>query len=218
MYTYIGTRFLSKPYLLANLMHWIPCVPPSGNLFVFAICDSIVLNYKTKKVVREFRVIPGEPRNYPSTGSSVMLPLLASDSYGVLEVLVCGGSKGMRKSCFKWDLYSSQLWNGVGFIVFRTATLTYKGRPENSMLHCSWFASIRSIQLKLVVGNRLFTERFEAKMGLKWINCTVWELFDRSATVSVGFGWVVCYRHLLHGNYQFRVCNSGRKVGVQVNL
>ena len=66
---------------------------PDGNLFVFANRDSVVLNYKTGKVVREFPVIPGGPRNYPSAGSSVMLPLLASEGFGVVEVMVCGGAK-----------------------------------------------------------------------------------------------------------------------------
>ncbi|KAG0563931.1 hypothetical protein KC19_8G070500 [Ceratodon purpureus] len=66
---------------------------PDGNLYIFANRDSIVLNYKTNKVVRKFPVIPGEPRNYPSAGSSVMLPLLGSDDFAVVEVLVCGGAK-----------------------------------------------------------------------------------------------------------------------------
>lgn len=63
-----------------------------GNLFIFANRDSILLNYKNNVVVKTYPTIPGNgPRNYPSTGSSVMLPLSASDGFQKVEVLVCGG-------------------------------------------------------------------------------------------------------------------------------
>lgn len=66
---------------------------PNGNLFVFANRDSIEYNYITDTVVRTFPQITGEPRNYPSAGSSVMLPLLASNNFSVVEILVCGGAQ-----------------------------------------------------------------------------------------------------------------------------
>ncbi|KAG0590752.1 hypothetical protein KC19_1G123900 [Ceratodon purpureus] len=66
---------------------------PSGNLYIFANRDSIILNYKDDKVEKEFPRIPGEPRNYPSAGSSVMLPLDQADDFSVVEVLVCGGAR-----------------------------------------------------------------------------------------------------------------------------
>ncbi|XP_057836457.1 aldehyde oxidase GLOX-like [Cryptomeria japonica] len=63
-----------------------------GNLFIFANRDSILLNYKTNAVVKTFPRMPGDgPRNYPSTGSSVMLPLSAVDGFAKVEVLICGG-------------------------------------------------------------------------------------------------------------------------------
>ncbi|XP_057821286.2 aldehyde oxidase GLOX-like [Cryptomeria japonica] len=63
-----------------------------GNLFIFANRDSILLNYKTSTVVKSFPRMPGDgPRNYPSTGSSVMLPLSSSDGFAKLEVFICGG-------------------------------------------------------------------------------------------------------------------------------
>eukprot|EP00249_Psilotum_nudum_P002629 c15746_g1_i1 orf=241-1875(-) len=63
-----------------------------GNLFIFANDKSILLNYKTNKVVKTFPDLPGGGRNYPSSGSSVMLPLRYSDNFKKVEVLVCGGS------------------------------------------------------------------------------------------------------------------------------
>lgn len=66
---------------------------PDGNLYIFANRDSIIYNYQTATVVMTFPTIPGEPRNYPSAGSSVMLPLSGDDSYENVEVLVCGGAQ-----------------------------------------------------------------------------------------------------------------------------
>eukprot|EP00249_Psilotum_nudum_P002630 c15746_g1_i2 orf=187-1821(-) len=63
-----------------------------GNLFIFANNKAILLNYKTNTVVKTFPDLPGGGRNYPSSGSSVMLPLSYSNNFEKVEVLVCGGS------------------------------------------------------------------------------------------------------------------------------
>ncbi|KAL3624940.1 hypothetical protein CASFOL_031608 [Castilleja foliolosa] len=69
------------PFVFLNL---------DGNLFVFANNRAILLDYINNKVVRTYPEIPGgDPRNYPSTGSAVLLPL--KENVGV-EVLVCGGA------------------------------------------------------------------------------------------------------------------------------
>ncbi|CAI8587807.1 unnamed protein product [Vicia faba] len=69
---------------------------PDGNLFIFANRRSILFDYNHNRVIREFPIIPGEEkRNYPSTGSSVMLPLnLTGSKTGLIEVeiMVCGGA------------------------------------------------------------------------------------------------------------------------------
>jgi hypothetical protein len=52
-----------------------------GNLFVFANKDSILLNYNTGETVRTFPRLAGGPRNYPSSGSSVLLPISAADGW-----------------------------------------------------------------------------------------------------------------------------------------
>uniref|UniRef100_A0A1D1ZCQ4 Galactose oxidase n=1 Tax=Anthurium amnicola TaxID=1678845 RepID=A0A1D1ZCQ4_9ARAE len=63
-----------------------------GNLFVFANRDSILLDYKQHRVVRTFPRMPGGgSRSYPSTASSVMLPLDHADGFRAVEVMVCGG-------------------------------------------------------------------------------------------------------------------------------
>ncbi|RLN42175.1 hypothetical protein C2845_PM01G09870 [Panicum miliaceum] len=62
-----------------------------GNLFIFANNRAILLDYKSNKVVRTYPVLAGgDPRNYPSTGSSVLLPLKPNPTEA--EVLVCGGA------------------------------------------------------------------------------------------------------------------------------
>ncbi|KAI3689930.1 hypothetical protein L2E82_47901 [Cichorium intybus] len=70
---------------------------PDGNLFIFANDRAILLDYVHNKVVKKYPVMPsGVSRNYPSTGSSVLLPLNLSGSTKtsppVAEVLVCGGT------------------------------------------------------------------------------------------------------------------------------
>ncbi|PSR89481.1 Aldehyde oxidase [Actinidia chinensis var. chinensis] len=64
-----------------------------GNLFIFANRDSILFDYKQNKVVKNFPRIPGGgSRNYPSTGSSVILPLDHMNGFMKVEVMVCGGA------------------------------------------------------------------------------------------------------------------------------
>lgn len=63
-----------------------------GNLFIFANTDSILLDYKNNRVLKTFPTLTGGPRNYPSSGSSVMLPLWAADGFQRIEILICGGA------------------------------------------------------------------------------------------------------------------------------
>ncbi|KAM5561478.1 aldehyde oxidase GLOX [Rosa sericea] len=66
---------------------------PDGNLFIFANTRSILFDYKQNAVVKELPEIPGnEPRNYPSTGSSVLLPLDENQPFLEAEIVVCGGA------------------------------------------------------------------------------------------------------------------------------
>jgi hypothetical protein len=66
---------------------------PNNLLYIFANRDSILYNWQTHTTVSNFPTIPGEPRNYPSAGSSVMLPLTASSGWTYAEILICGGSQ-----------------------------------------------------------------------------------------------------------------------------
>ncbi|XP_061362143.1 aldehyde oxidase GLOX-like [Gastrolobium bilobum] len=64
-----------------------------GNLFIFANRDSILLNLRRNRVIKTFPRIQGKgSRNYPSSGSSVLLPLDHKDNFKKVEVMVCGGS------------------------------------------------------------------------------------------------------------------------------
>eukprot|EP00253_Pinus_taeda_P034966 PITA_34966 len=63
-----------------------------GNLFIFASKDSILFDYRRNRVVKTFPKMPGGPRNYPSSGSSAMLPLSASNGFQRVEILICGGA------------------------------------------------------------------------------------------------------------------------------
>ena len=63
-----------------------------GNLFIFANKDSILFDYRKNSVVKTFPTMPGGPRNYPSSGSSAVLPLSASDGFQRIEILIYGGA------------------------------------------------------------------------------------------------------------------------------
>ncbi|KAL5713350.1 (methyl)glyoxal oxidase [Ranunculus cassubicifolius] len=65
-----------------------------GNLFIYANNRAILLDYTNNVIVRTYPSMPGgDPRNYPSTGSSVLLPLENIGSLPIeAEVLICGGA------------------------------------------------------------------------------------------------------------------------------
>ncbi|KAF5739523.1 Glyoxal oxidase-related protein [Tripterygium wilfordii] len=67
---------------------------PDGNLFIFANTRSILLDYNRNQILKEFPSIPGDdPRNYPSSGSSVLLPLDENLGNNIqVDILVCGGA------------------------------------------------------------------------------------------------------------------------------
>ncbi|EXB63810.1 hypothetical protein L484_021082 [Morus notabilis] len=91
-------RFLFEtmdPYEENNLYPFLHLLP-DGNLFIFANNRSISLDYNRNRIVKEFPIIPGGyKRSYPSTGSSVLLPLRLHADVAIpeAEVIICGGSQ-----------------------------------------------------------------------------------------------------------------------------
>lgn len=64
-----------------------------GNLFIFANKESILFDYNKNQVLKTFPTMPGGgARNYPSSGSSVMLPLESANNFQKVEILICGGA------------------------------------------------------------------------------------------------------------------------------
>jgi hypothetical protein len=91
----IHTRDPQEEINLYPFLHLLP----DGNLFIFANNRSISLDYKRNKVIKEYPVMPvGDRRNYPCTGSSVLLPLRLTGITNVTdhpeaEVMICGGAQ-----------------------------------------------------------------------------------------------------------------------------
>ncbi|KAK9054406.1 hypothetical protein SSX86_025484 [Deinandra increscens subsp. villosa] len=83
----------NDPYMENNLYPFV-FLYPDGNLFIFANNRAIFFDYVKNQVVKTFPTIPGdEPRNYPSTGSGVLLPMrVVNGVVAVVEFLVCGGA------------------------------------------------------------------------------------------------------------------------------
>lgn len=99
---------------------------PDGNLFVFANTRSVLFDYNGNRVVRDFPPIPGgDPRNYPSSGSSVLLPLDENSGGVGAEVMICGGApRGSHQAAM----------NGTSF----AQALSSCGRMRVSDLDASW--------------------------------------------------------------------------------
>ncbi|KAL9234718.1 hypothetical protein vseg_009556 [Gypsophila vaccaria] len=81
-----------------------------GNLFVFANNRAILFDFKNNVVVRTYPTVPGgDPRNYPSTGSAVLLPIknLELGDKAEVEVFICGGARHgayVKAASKKWFL------------------------------------------------------------------------------------------------------------------
>ncbi|XP_043703159.1 aldehyde oxidase GLOX-like [Telopea speciosissima] len=93
--TVFNLTFLEQSSNLYPFVH----LNVDGNLFIFAYNEAILFNYTSNSVVKTFPTIPDyQPRTYPFTGSSVLLPLRNLQQSSVeAEVLICGGAP--------WDSY-----------------------------------------------------------------------------------------------------------------
>ncbi|KAL1542935.1 (methyl)glyoxal oxidase [Salvia divinorum] len=79
----------NDPRLENNLYPFV-FLNADGNLFIFANNRAILFDHTSSKVVHTYPTVPGgDPRNYPSTGSAVLLPLRSNAG---AEVMVCGGA------------------------------------------------------------------------------------------------------------------------------
>jgi hypothetical protein len=77
----------------ADTLYPFVCLLPNGNVFFFAGRQSVQINWNTQKTVRTYPAIPGPDRNYPSAGSSTVLPLSWTNGYSYVEIMVCGGAQ-----------------------------------------------------------------------------------------------------------------------------
>ncbi|THU61030.1 hypothetical protein C4D60_Mb07t18980 [Musa balbisiana] len=104
-----------------------------GNLFIFANNRAILLDYSKNTVVRTYPKMPsGEPRNYPSSGSSVLLPLKPSPTEA--EVLICGGapagSYSQALAVRRWYATNQVLPDGRAVVVGGRRQFNYEFYPK----------------------------------------------------------------------------------------
>ncbi|KAI3759195.1 hypothetical protein L6452_06813 [Arctium lappa] len=92
---------LSLPFLVQtndpnveNNLYPFVFLNTDGNLFIFANNRAILFDYSKNQIIRSYPTMPGgQPRNYPSTGSAVLLPLrIKQGKVDAVEVLLCGGA------------------------------------------------------------------------------------------------------------------------------
>ncbi|XP_022135276.1 aldehyde oxidase GLOX-like [Momordica charantia] len=108
-----------------------------GNLFIFANRDSVLFNYRQNKVVKTFPRIPGGgSRNYPSSGSSVILPLDHKNEFQKVEVMVCGGSAfGAYRAAQRGQFLKGLRSCGRMVITGNTHKWNMEYMPEPRLLH-----------------------------------------------------------------------------------
>ncbi|PWA63977.1 glyoxal oxidase-related protein [Artemisia annua] len=84
----------NDPNNVENNLYPFVFLNTDGYLFIFANNRAILLDYMKNRVVKTFpEIVGGEPRNYPSSGSAVLLPLhIVKGNVAVVEVMICGGA------------------------------------------------------------------------------------------------------------------------------
>lgn len=60
-------------------------------------------------MVKTFPNLGKDPRNYPSSGTSVMLPLLGANNFSKVEILVCGGAPAGAAARVSKKIYMTSL-------------------------------------------------------------------------------------------------------------
>ncbi|KAG9285068.1 hypothetical protein G9A89_009879 [Geosiphon pyriformis] len=81
------------PFNLYPIAHVLPNL--NNTLYIFASTKSILFDYTTGGIIKKLPDIPGPPRSYPLTGTSLMLPLTYENNYNP-EILICGGTRKMK--------------------------------------------------------------------------------------------------------------------------
>ncbi|KAK9474286.1 glyoxal oxidase N-terminus-domain-containing protein [Dipodascopsis tothii] len=76
----------NQPYYLYPFVHLMR----DGLLFIFTSRSSILYNIYSHSVIKTLPDLAGDFRTYPSTGSSVLLPLTYENSWAA-DIIVCGG-------------------------------------------------------------------------------------------------------------------------------
>ncbi|KAH7026906.1 glyoxal oxidase N-terminus-domain-containing protein [Macrophomina phaseolina] len=82
----------NKSYNLYPILHLLPNPRAASEVFTIAGNQVVVWDYQADKLVKALPNTPLEPRNFPSSATSVLLPLEAPDYEPT--VLMCGGSSG----------------------------------------------------------------------------------------------------------------------------
>ncbi|CAI2179308.1 1780_t:CDS:2 [Funneliformis geosporum] len=87
-------QFLAEtlPNNLYPMVHVMPNFEGKPIIFLHANQRSISFDLGSGKVVFEYPKLPGAFRNYPLTGTSVILPLSSIDNYNA-RFMICGGNK-----------------------------------------------------------------------------------------------------------------------------
>ena len=76
------------------LVHLLPNAAGSNHIFTIAGNQVIIWDYTKNQLIKTLPNTPLHPRTFPSSATSVLLPLRAPDYQA--NILLCGGSSGAR--------------------------------------------------------------------------------------------------------------------------
>lgn len=81
-----------KSYNLYPILHLLPNPSVANQIFTVAGNQAVIWDYTGNALVKSLPNTPLQPRTFPSSATSVLLPLVAPNY--TPKVLVCGGSSG----------------------------------------------------------------------------------------------------------------------------
>ena len=93
-----------------NKVYLLPNAAAGNQIFTVAGNQTIIWDYTANSLIKTLPDTPLQPRTYPSSATSVLLPLVAPDY--TATVLVCGGSSGnMPNPVALSDCYTINPWD-----------------------------------------------------------------------------------------------------------
>ncbi|KAL8792897.1 MAG: hypothetical protein Q9195_004540, partial [Heterodermia aff. obscurata] len=126
-----------KSYNLYPILHLLPNPSGANHIFTIAGNQTIIWDYTNDELVKALPDTPLQPRTFPSSATSVLLPLRAPDYKA--QVLLCGGSSGdmpnpkALEDCYTIDANDEEpKWQLTDYLPNGPQTMSVSHDPTSS--------------------------------------------------------------------------------------